>query len=403
MTIRTKLIGAFLLIALLVPVLGGVAVNRVQSINNNVEELSDDAVPNVLLAKEVDALQREQQRMVLSYIAGGAAADRQRYLDLAPQLDQKMAELTAASRRGSKDEQARAADLVRQVQDERGRFDAAANQLLGARATTERNTEAVRVKGEEMVIELTTIRNRFTPTASTPGTPASSTAPITLRNQINELLLGTEGMMSIVGFEAALATGYVISGNEALKKRFEDASMVFANWLNVARGAGGPVDQPIIDRVDTKFYREFEPSARSLMVAADNSSRARGVFLESSTRISQLLDGVVGMQTGKLTAAREDARSAAGSTQQAVLLGTLIAFITAGMLGVWFAGTITQPLRHLRDVAERISTGDLDNLEINVTSKDEVGDLAESFSRTVTSVRFLMMSEASRDAIAADD
>jgi hypothetical protein len=58
MTIRTKLIAAFLLLALVVPVIGGVAVSRVQRINNDVTSLSQDAIPNVLMVKDLDGTQR---------------------------------------------------------------------------------------------------------------------------------------------------------------------------------------------------------------------------------------------------------------------------------------------------------------------------------------------------------
>lgn len=388
MTIRTKLVGAFLLVALLVPLLGGIAVSRVRSIDGDVETLSRDAIPNLLLVKDLDATQREQQRAVLAYVAGGAAQDRQRYHDLVPQVDQRLAELTGVTGRAGRSGAAASAELARQVVDERATFDAAAKQLLDSRLKIEQTTEAVRVMGEEMVLELTVLRNRFiaAPNASGNANPA----PLTLRNQINELLLGTEGMLSIVGFEAALATGYTITANEQLKGRFEVASAAFANWLQVAKAAAGPEDRVILDRVETKFYKDFEPDARSLMAAAEQSTAARNQFTAASAGISGLLDRMTEVQAGKLTGARQNAQATAGESGRILVLVTLIGFVAAGTLGLWFAGTITRPLRRLRDVADQISTGNLDNVEIDIAGKDEVADLADAFRRTVVSVRFLM-------------
>jgi methyl-accepting chemotaxis protein len=69
---------------------------------------------------------------------------------------------------------------------------------------------------------------------------------------------------------------------------------------------------------------------------------------------------------------------------------TLIAFGLAGALGVWLSGTLTRPITHLRDVAERVSQGDFEDVEISVETQDEVGDLARAFRRMVASLRILM-------------
>ncbi len=76
MSIRVKLLGAFLLVALLVPLLGSIAVNRVDSVNGNVEELTRDAVPKLLLVKYLDEVQREQELAVLSYLSSGKVEER---------------------------------------------------------------------------------------------------------------------------------------------------------------------------------------------------------------------------------------------------------------------------------------------------------------------------------------
>jgi nitrogen fixation/metabolism regulation signal transduction histidine kinase len=65
------------------------------------------------------------------------------------------------------------------------------------------------------------------------------------------------------------------------------------------------------------------------------------------------------------------------------LLGLLIAVVTSYFL----TRAILLPVEHLKDVAENVSMG---NLKISVRrfSEDEIGDLADSFSRMVTAVRF---------------
>ncbi len=51
---------------------------------------------------------------------------------------------------------------------------------------------------------------------------------------------------------------------------------------------------------------------------------------------------------------------------------------------------ILQPVDHLKGVAESVSLGNLD-IAVRRYSNDEIGDLADSFSRMVTAVKFLQM------------
>jgi HAMP domain-containing protein len=404
MTIRKKLVGAFLLVALLVPVLGGIAVSRVRSIDGDVQSLTADAVPHLATAQNLDRIQREQQAAVLAYLAGGKAEDRQRYTHLKQQFVQQATAANAAigirpdgSIAGGKDSMTPMQHLHMQLGDDYTKFDAAAEQLITAHDSIMGNVETVRVKAEEMVAQLTAIRSRFNPGSGDQPAAASSSRsapPLELRNQVSQLLFGVEGMMSDVAFESALSSGYALTLNDQLKQRFEDASTAFAGFLQTAKTHGGPDDLVIINQVESKFYKEFEPSARSLMATTQQAAQARDTFAGASDRISTNLEQMVQMESAQVTAARQDARTTARHSVTIMIVITLMAFAVAATLGLWFAGTITGPLRRLRDAADRVSMGDLDGTGIDVNTNDEVGALAAAFRRMVMSVRFLMMRQA---------
>ncbi len=72
-----------------------------------------------------------------------------------------------------------------------------------------------------------------------------------------------------------------------------------------------------------------------------------------------------------------------------VLLG-LIILVPA--LSALLSRGITYPIAQLRNVAEKVSMGDI-SVNIDVESEDEIGDLAESFERMVMAVRFLSQEE----------
>ncbi|MGH2632457.1 MAG: HAMP domain-containing protein [Tepidiformaceae bacterium] len=64
------------------------------------------------------------------------------------------------------------------------------------------------------------------------------------------------------------------------------------------------------------------------------------------------------------------------------LAGVVIALLLSGIV----ARSVTGPMAHLADVADRMSLGELD-VDIDITSKNEIGQLAESLRRMQASLR----------------
>ena len=381
MRLRTKLIAYFVVIALLVPVVGMAAVNCIRTINGSVQELSDKAVPRLRAAERLGEIQRAQEVAALSFQATGRDEDRQRYLALSEQFDAELARLKEL------DQTDRGKELLQNISSERARFINAGTQLITARQTVDRNIANLRAKNDEMVQQLNKIRARF---ASSGSGSDLGTIPVSLRNQVNDLLLGTEGMLHQVAVQFQIASGYVLSPNDDLKQQFETASSLFASSLNIANTAGGPEDRAILVGVQSSF-RQFETSARAMMSAADITKRAREVFPEASGKIGGLLTSYIDWQSQQVTNARNASASTLSGAMQLLVAMTVLAFAMAAGLGLIFARAITQPIAHLRDIADRVSTGDLENVDITVESEDEIGDLAASFRRMVASIKFLMM------------
>jgi methyl-accepting chemotaxis protein len=70
-----------------------------------------------------------------------------------------------------------------------------------------------------------------------------------------------------------------------------------------------------------------------------------------------------------------------------VIMG--IAVILAGVIIGIFSMTIIRDIRKLNKTATEISTGNM-NVSVDVKRKDEIGELADSFSRMVASLKFMM-------------
>ncbi|MEX0781997.1 MAG: HAMP domain-containing protein [Dehalococcoidia bacterium] len=82
-----------------------------------------------------------------------------------------------------------------------------------------------------------------------------------------------------------------------------------------------------------------------------------------------------------------DDRSAAAMREMQVVGGVAVVGIAAALvLAFWVSRSITRPVSHLAEVADRISLGELD-VDIDVHGTNEVGQLAESLRRMQASLR----------------
>jgi HAMP domain-containing protein len=77
-----------------------------------------------------------------------------------------------------------------------------------------------------------------------------------------------------------------------------------------------------------------------------------------------------------------------------LIIGASVA-VAAAMIG-YFSLTIIRDLKKLNNTAEEISKGNT-NVTVDVQRKDEIGDLAESFSRMVASLKFMMSENQEQD------
>ena len=82
--------------------------------------------------------------------------------------------------------------------------------------------------------------------------------------------------------------------------------------------------------------------------------------------------------------------------QNSIIIMTVLTVLVVFMWSFFLAKSITTPIEQLAKAATSASRGDLTNVEITVTSNDEIGELAVAFNRLINSYRIL-------DTLARDD
>jgi len=385
MGLRKKLIVFALAVALLAPVVGGFAYLRLGSVGNRLRSLSEDYVPDALEVAKMNELQTEEQLALVSYVGTGSSEARKQYETSSLIFDSELSQLrTRAVKAGYS---AELSDLVNQLSTEREQFKAAGTEMVAVRETYDRSLETMGARYSELTDELNQIRRRFVPASGGAGDSAGITQ--SLRYQVNDLLLGTEGMQNVAAVQSALVTTYALKPDADLKRSYEANAARLPNWFQVAFAAGGPDDRPILTRVQKKSA-EFDTAARAMLGATDQLTSARANLAKSAAAINIVLDRVgahelLSVENGHQVTDRE-----VRTSKLLILLMALGGFVVAGVLGAWFAETITRPVVRLRDMADRVSKGDLNDTEIDIERNDEIGELAAAFRRMVASLRFTL-------------
>lgn len=144
--------------------------------------------------------------------------------------------------------------------------------------------------------------------------------------------------------------------------------------------------RPIVGR-SAKARETFVDNTRSMITDADAMPQAgaEGYFFLGGSAVELSNDLLSSAQTAlqaEFSARADKAR------QEFMLFGSaaMIGIVLALGLAVFISATITRPMTHLAEVADRMSLGELD-VDIDVSGDNEIGQLAESLRRMQSSLR----------------
>jgi len=155
-----------------------------------------------------------------------------------------------------------------------------------------------------------------------------------------------------------------------------------------------------------KFHRSLFGLANPngvVIVSVDQESPV-GTHLSPDNFSSSTVIEVGGKNVGSILTAKHILRFSPEEalflerTNQALLLSIVTGLLVAVVIGIILARTLTLPLRELTQAAQNIAEGRLEQ-EVKVTSKDEIGQLAEAFNQMSQEVARV---NASRRQMTAD-
>lgn len=138
--------------------------------------------------------------------------------------------------------------------------------------------------------------------------------------------------------------------------------------------------------------KDFSQSLDAAVKAAetDNAATAVAAYEESAQHLRETAED--GEMAGRDASQSSQSRieEISKRTVPIVVAVSLIGLFLAVAASITLTRAILVPVEHLREVAENVSLGNL-NISVKRYSRDEIGDLADSFSRMVTAVKFFRM------------
>jgi HAMP domain-containing protein len=121
--------------------------------------------------------------------------------------------------------------------------------------------------------------------------------------------------------------------------------------------------------------------------SAEKSAVVLAAYAAAATRLREAAeDGQVAGHDASLTS-QQEIETTIRRSGILVFGVSFFGLILALGLSVTLSRAILVPVQHLKDLAENVSLGNLD-IAVHRYSDDEIGDLADSFSRMVTAVKF---------------
>ncbi|MBU2591794.1 MAG: HAMP domain-containing protein [Nitrospinae bacterium] len=139
-----------------------------------------------------------------------------------------------------------------------------------------------------------------------------------------------------------------------------------------------------LDIVD-KDYKEIKKLAGELIQFERQQRRDMATFETILQEADNLLDDQI--QVVAMDKIAEDERRALFNTTL-VMAAIFLSVMLSVVVGYFISIPITDPIIKLRDAANQVGRGDL-NVKIDINSKDEVGELAESFNIMLQEIKKL--------------
>ncbi len=160
------------------------------------------------------------------------------------------------------------------------------------------------------------------------------------------------------------------------------------------------IDSQIRVKASTNPFKVGEPTPENITELVFKSELGEFVTKEGDLYHIILPIVIKGEHQGyvHVTVSNRDTLSFLKKNLELRIVVTLFILLIGFVITVWLSRRYTRPIKELASVAGRVASGDLD-IELEITEKDEVGELKESFNMMIKKLKeFRRMEQRLREA-----
>jgi len=210
-------------------------------------------------------------------------------------------------------------------------------------------------------------------------------------------IVAAENMKEALERQDSAALFFIANHAEKARRQYQENSARFSAEFEVAATNITEKGEPeIVADIDTD-YRIYKARLEALLAstAANPGDTSRVYFEELEPAFNALkgrLDDLLHLNQQAMVAANDRAITVSKRAEISMAVSTLLALGLALVFAWRFTAYVVDPIATLTEKAKRIGEGDFDQY-IEVSSRDEIGILAEEFNRMLARLRDLRKSD----------
>lgn len=171
--------------------------------------------------------------------------------------------------------------------------------------------------------------------------------------------------------------GYIEEGNEYLAE--------------YEAGINDNTDQVNYDKVESLF-NQYVSLIKQVIVYINNGQKdaAEEIIMGDADKVGNemrdMIDVLLEYNSVEAKKASDSNKELAGTASMTMIIVVFAGLAFAIIIGAFIANAISKPVKQMVEVADKLAIGDI-NVNIDVDTKDEIGNLAASFRKMINTIR----------------
>jgi methyl-accepting chemotaxis protein len=394
MKLGVKLSLAFLGLAALTAVLGGIAISKMSTIQTAVTGLKEKEMPQVKAANDAE---RDLRKAMLTMRSYGYTEDARLLESGRKELATVKAQLKTADALAVSKNIKTLHESVEQFSTKLGEYEHLIDETVANTASNDQQRKAFLAASEafdDLCDQLLT--NQYVlAQAEVSSAVSKKLTEAEVQDRLDKIRLCNQ--LKDMGKDIRALTWQAIASRDRgqlqnVRKNFTDLTQCLNEFKE---NAAQDNNTKLLDQCRTaaQTYAESMDHYLANWTARDELGKKR---LEVTEATAKLAETAANNGLTEATATANAATDTLSSASRTVIAGSLVCVILAAAFGLLFTQAITRPIKKLAGLLDSVSRGDL-TAKVEVNSKDEIGDMAGSVSNMVNNLN-RVMTEVNRAA-----